>query len=95
MSKTELMETIPPPTCTSTDYEGTTDRPFKKRRRVEESQHDRGRPHRNSERRRQVSWNDDRNVIHLQQDPSKVFPTEYKESDVWYSVSLNEKVNWN
>lgn len=32
-----------------------------------------------------VTWNDDLNEVHFQEDPSKAFPDEYKESDVWYS----------
>jgi hypothetical protein len=38
--------------------------------------------------KRQISFNDGRNVTHLQTDPSHDFPSEYKESDIWYTVRL-------
>jgi hypothetical protein len=90
MVKPELIETIPPRGSRLTDRKSVTGRPFKKRRRVEELLDSVEMSHngcdRNSDVHCQVSWNDDKNVIHLQDDPFKVFPTEYKKSDVWYSV---------
>jgi hypothetical protein len=55
----------------------------KKRRLMEKCQ-----PSLSSEtvKKSKVSWNDDKNTVHLQDDPSQKYPTEYKVSDIWYSV---------
>jgi len=38
-----------------------------------------------------VSWNDQGNCIHVQEDPYKLFSDEYKETDVWYTREDYEK----
>ena len=35
----------------------------------------------------QLSFRDEKNITHPQSDPAQDFPEEYKESDIWYSVS--------
>jgi hypothetical protein len=34
-----------------------------------------------------VRWNDRANIIYTQEDPLKLYPNEYKDTDVWYTVS--------
>jgi hypothetical protein len=34
-----------------------------------------------------VRWNDRANIIYTQEDPLNLYPNEYKDTDVWYTVS--------
>ncbi|KAG7369250.1 GTP1/OBG-domain containing protein [Nitzschia inconspicua] len=68
-------------TCRSSE---TNDHPTKRRRLSLKTQSPTSRQGIKKSRNK-VSWNDDKNITYLQDDPSKMFPTEYKESDIWYS----------
>lgn len=38
--------------------------------------------------KREITFNDDKNITHTRSDPFQDFPEDYRESDIWYSVCL-------